>query len=101
MVYWENGDGKVIRDKKNSLKRKMFAVSPIVEYLYANPMDINTRKIIIGNRTMNPSSKNLIRLFQDDKTSDPQTQGQVQMLNKTLDKKLSQITLEKIFGKPD
>jgi len=78
MVYWENGDGKIVRDKKNSLKRKMFAVSPIIEYLYANPMDINTRKIIIGNRTMNPSSKNLTQLFQDDRTSDPKMHGQVQ-----------------------
>jgi hypothetical protein len=92
IVYWENGDGKITRDKKNSLKRKMFAVSPIIEYLYANPMDINTRKIIIANRTMNPSSKNLTRLFQGDKTSDPRMQGHVQLLNKTLDKKLSQIT---------
>ena len=68
IVYWENGEGKIQRDKKSSLKKKMFAVSPMIEYLYANPMDIKTRQIIINNRTMNPSSKNLIRLFQDEKS---------------------------------
>ena len=78
IVYWENGDGKITRDKKNSLKKKMFAVSPIIEYLYANPMDIKTRKIIINNRTMNPSSKNLTRLFQDEKSNDPRMNTHVQ-----------------------
>lgn len=68
IVYWENGEGKIQRDKKSSLKKKMFAVSPMIEYLYQNPMDIKTRQIIINNRTMNPSSKNLIRLFQDEKS---------------------------------
>lgn len=99
IVYWENGEGKIQRDKKSSLKKKMFAVSPMIEYLYANPMDIKTRQIIINNRTMNPSSKNLIRLFQDEKSQDPRMNNHVQLLNKTLDRKLSQITLEKIFGK--
>lgn len=101
IVYWENGEGKVQRDRKSSLKKNMFAVSPIIEYLYANPMNIKTRKIIINNRTMNPASKNLSRLFVDEKSSDPRMNNHVQLLNKTLDKKLSQITLEKIFGKPE
>ena len=73
----------------------MFAVSPIIEYLYANPMNIKTRKIIINNRTMNPASKNLSRLFVDEKSSDPRMNNHVQLLNKTLDKKLSQVI---VFG---
>ena len=69
----------------------MFAVSPIIEYLYANPMNIKTRKIIINNRTMNPAAKNLSKLFTDEKCLDPRMNNHVQLLNKTLDKKLSQV----------
>ena len=86
------------------IKAKMYQVSPTVEFLYSKPVDVNTRRMLSlnnklnGNLWVNKAKSKGLALFLKDTHTGNNIDEQAKSMNIALDRKISQLTLEKIYA---
>lgn len=87
------------KDSHTFNKMRMHAISPTVEYLYEHPNHFQARKMVANNRRFNSTSNGLANIMKRSRSSAMgyNVKQENRFINRALNIKLSQLTLEKVF----